>query len=113
MKVLRSLSVFVLTIISALAAFTYVTVEFPVAMRNLLASVDQFRIFTTGAAMFEDFHAWLGILLWPSLVVFIGFASAVHLVINLGCIFFGLGYFSVPRSSNGAAPGEKQPISRW
>ena len=74
-------------------------------------SVDQFRIFATGAVMFEDFHAWLGILLWPNLVVFIGFASAVHLVINLGCIFFGLGYFSVPRSSNGAAPGEKQPVA--
>lgn len=113
MQLLRSLSVFAITIMSALAAFTYVMVECPVTMRNLLASVDQFRTFATGSAMFKNFHVWLDILLWPNLVVFIGFAFAVHFVINLGCILFGLGYLSVPRSSNGAASGEKQPISRW
>jgi hypothetical protein len=113
MSVLRSLSVFVLKLIVALAAFTYAMVAYPVAMRNLLAGVDRFRSHAASAVMPEGWQRWLDLLLLPDLAVFIGFALAAHLAIGIGCMLLAPRRSSVRRSSRGAAPAEKQPISRW
>jgi hypothetical protein len=92
---------FAFKMIVSLIALAYAAISFPVTIRDLLTDVQQFRDEATAMLLPDTYQAWADIALWPSLILFAGFATAVHAAMDLTRAIF----------NNWRFPGEADTVN--
>ncbi|MFZ1106992.1 MAG: hypothetical protein WAN43_01410 [Rhodomicrobium sp.] len=118
MRFILSLSTFVLTMVLALIAFTYTAINYPTAMRDLLAGAQHVRDAVQLASLPDSYMVWVDIFLQPNQIVLVGFSIAMRIVLGLlFSLFPGARrdreeqrYASTPASQ---PPPSKSPFGRW
>jgi hypothetical protein len=83
MRILLSVLSFAFEMLAALIAFSYTVISFPLTTRVLLAGINAFRDQLLPLFLPETYKAMADIALWPSLILFAGFAICVHFAMDL------------------------------
>ena len=109
MRILLSVLSFAFKMAAALIAFSYTVNRFPVTTRDLLAGIKAFRDQVLPLFFAETYKAWVDIALWPSLILFAGFAIWVHFALDLIRTIFNNWRF--PDEPDGANPSSSQTSS--
>jgi hypothetical protein len=98
MKLFFSLSAFAFTMMLALVAFTYTAIQFPTAMRNLLAGAQHVRDQVSLLGLPDSYMVWVDIFLQANQIVLVGYSILIRFV--LGAIASIFEAERVPRVSN-------------
>ena len=102
MRLLFSILSYAFKLLLALIAFTFTAIEFPVTLRDLLAEVNDIRDQVSPLFSQDNYRAAAEIALWPNLIVFAGFAVAVHFAMDLLRLIFSGGRY--PRETEADEP---------
>lgn len=118
MRFIFSLSTFVLTMILAMVAFTYTAINYPTAMRDLLAGAGRVRDAVQLASLPDSYMVWVDIFLQPNQIVLVGFSIAMRIVLSLvySILPGGRRDREEPRTRSAPAappPSSKSPFGRW
>ncbi len=113
LRFLLSITVFILTMLLSLFAFTYTAINYPSVMRDLMTWAQQFRDYVRELALPDSYMVWVDIFMQPSQFVLVGFSIATRILIGILLGFLGL-FFGRRRSSRSEAPAaSSSPFSRW
>jgi len=114
MRLILSLSIFTLTMILALIAFTYTAIHFPSTMRDLLSGAQHVRDQVQALYLPDNFMVWVDIFLQPNQIVLVGFSIAMRLLLAIVSAFLPRDRTPAP-TRGGPAPSETagSPFSRW
>ncbi len=118
MRFIFSLSTFVLTMIVSLIAFTFTAINYPTAMRDLLAGAQHVRDYVQQLSLPDSYMVWVDIFLQPNQIVLVGISIAVRIALGMLFSIFDRGEGSRRRSSEApkAAASPKpsnSPFGRW
>jgi hypothetical protein len=116
MRFIFSLSTFVLTMIVSLIAFTFTAINYPTAMRDMLAGAQYLREQVQHTPLLSDsYMVWVDIFLQPNQIVLVGISIAVRIALGIVFSLFGRGGGKRPAETKPAVAKEptSSPFGRW
>ena len=113
LRFLREVTIFILTMLLSLFAFTYTAINYPSVMRDLMTYAQDVREYVRQMALPDSYMVWVDILLQPNQIVLVGFSIAMRILIGIFASLFSL-IFSRRGSSDAAVTtASNSPFSRW
>jgi hypothetical protein len=117
MRFIFNLSTFVMTMIVSLIAFTFTAINYPTAMRDLLAGAQYLREQVQHAPLLSDsYMVWVDIFLQPNQIVLVGISIAVRIALGIVSSIFGFRDRRPVEARPAAAarePSSHSPFGRW
>jgi len=116
MRLFFSLTAFAFTMILSLIAFTYMAINHPTAMRDLLAGAQHVRDQISSLGLPDSYMVWVDIFLQPNQIVLVGISVAVRFGLGvLGSFFTGRSRAGDSAEAETEAPARRRDsrFSRW
>ncbi len=97
----------------SLISFTYTAINYPTAMRDLLAGAQHVRDQLQQLYLPDSYMVWVDIFLQPNQIVLVGISIAVRIVLGLLFSIFDRDGSRRDGPRPAGPPGSGSPFGRW
>jgi len=115
LRFLREVTIFILTMLFALFAFSYTLINYPSTMRELQRAALYVREQVHELYLPDNYMVWLDVFFQENQIVLVGFSIAMRILLSIVFALLGLlfGRRRRPEAAASAPATSNSPFSRW